>query len=93
MTTQVELYNVSDDESKVFWLTDLDYKDKQLLKRGQEIVLTDNTGKPWIVAQVFITVTDSAVLPPKSRKATIFCFLEEDASAKLSTAYPPISVN
>ncbi len=92
MITQVEL--LSNGDHRVVWVQHDRYNGQEL-NVGNRIVLNEEPNVAWTVGRTFLPLADGTPLPPKARKGTIFCYIEdEDGQAKddIATAYPRISV-
>jgi len=93
MITQAEL--LSNGETRVVWVQH-DVFNGQELKTGMRLVLNEEPNTAYTVGRTFLPLGDGSVLPPKSRKGTIFCYIEDEkqqAEADLAASYPPISVS
>jgi hypothetical protein len=98
--TQVELYCHGD--FSVRWLEynsgavsgpDGFAEDAVELKQGQRLMLVEESGRPWTILRIFVTLPSSCPLPPKARKATIQRILDEDGTADVKAAYPRVYVS
>jgi len=92
MITQVEL--LSNGDYKTYWVTHDRYNGVELTV-GKRLVLNEEPTVAYTIGRIFLPLADGTPLPPKSRKGTIFCFIEDEqaqAEADLKAAYPKIYV-
>lgn len=92
MLTQAEL--LSSEGRKVVWVYHNRYEGQEV-KVGNRIVLNEEPSKVYTVGRTFLSLADESCLPTKSRKGTIFCYIEDErdqAEADIAAEYPRVCV-
>ncbi len=92
MITQVEL--LSNGDHKVVWVQHDRYNGQEL-NVGNRIVLNEEPSTVYTVGRTFLPLSDGSPLPPKARKGTIFCYIEDErdkAEADIAAEYPRVCV-
>lgn len=89
MQLQVELFN--EGERKVRWLNSC-CEGNTTLVPGRKLVLEEDPNHSWTIVRTCLALADGVDLPPKARKGTVFCMLEDDGQADVEAAFPQIFV-